>query len=138
MGPHTQPAPSLTLTRDREKFDEAHACTFSSEPPVCNYVDTYAVPHVRVPASCVLCVPEAQGSLPREGAQYERCAVRQPASGVPYVPRTVAPQVFKVRVRVRVRVSQSVTTTLLPTKHVVHTHTHTRARYSGLLFQVCW
>ena len=60
------------------------------------------MPHVRVPASCVLYVPEAQGSLPREGAQYERCAVRLPASGVPYVPRTVAPQVFKVRVRVRV------------------------------------
>ena len=128
VAPHTQPAPSLTITRDREKFDEAHACTFSSEPPACNYVDTYAVPHVRVPASCVLCVPEAQGSLPREGAQYERCAVRQPASGVPYVPRTVAPQVFKVRVRVRV--SQSVSHYHTPTNeaHGPHIHSPTVGR----------
>ena len=54
VAPHTQPAPSLTITRDREKFDEAHACTFSSEPPVCNHVDTslcrtYAC---RPPACC--------------------------------------------------------------------------------------
>lgn len=43
----THPAPSLTLTRDRDKFDEAHACTFESQPPVFNYVDTDALPHVR-------------------------------------------------------------------------------------------
>ena len=43
---------------------------------------------LRVSASCVLYVPEAQGSLPR-GAQYGTYAVRVPASGVPYVPRTV-------------------------------------------------
>ena len=40
----------------------------------------------RVPASCVLHVLEAQGSLPR-GRHH---AVRAPASGVLYVPRTVA------------------------------------------------
>ena len=44
----------------------------------------------RVPASCVLHVLEAQGSLPR-GRHH---AVRAPASGVLHVPRTVAPQVL--------------------------------------------
>ena len=42
-----QPAPSPTLTRDREKFDEAHPCTFSSEPPVFNYVDACQSPACR-------------------------------------------------------------------------------------------
>ena len=50
---------------------------------------------VCVPASCVPCVPEAQGSsLPGRHALYVRCAVSAPASGVPWVPRTVAPQVL--------------------------------------------
>ena len=47
-----------------------------------------------MPASCVLYVPEAQGSLPR-GATHCTYAVRVPASCVPYVPRTVAPQALK-------------------------------------------
>ena len=38
--------------------------------------------------SCVLHVPKAQGSLAR-GATHCTYAVRVPASGVPYVPRTV-------------------------------------------------
>ena len=42
----------------------------------------------RVPASCVLHVPEAQGSLPRD-LTHGTYAARAPASGVPYVPRTV-------------------------------------------------
>ena len=44
-----------------------------------------------VPASCVAYVPKAQGSLPRGST------VRAPASGVPYVPRTVASQGAGVR-----------------------------------------
>ena len=40
----------------------------------------------------MLDVPEAQSSLPRGGG-YRTYAVRVPASGVLYVPRTVAPQV---------------------------------------------
>ena len=49
---------------------------------------------LRVPFSCVLYVPEAQGRLPpgRLTILYAR-RTRVPASGVPYVPRTVAPQV---------------------------------------------
>ena len=39
----------------------------------------------------VLYIPEAQGNWPR-GAERCTYAVRVPASGVPYVPRTVAPQ----------------------------------------------
>ena len=54
---------------------------YAPGPPYCTY-------GLRVPASCVLYVPEAQGSLPL----YCTSAVRVPASGVPYVPRTVAPQ----------------------------------------------
>ena len=50
---------------------------------------------VRVPASCVLHIPEAQGSLP-PGPHYCTYAVRVPASGVPYVPCSVAPQVLLV------------------------------------------
>ena len=43
---------------------------------------------VRVPASCVPCVPEAQSSsLPGRHALYVRCAVSAPASGVPCVPK---------------------------------------------------
>ena len=45
--------------------------------------------HVRVPASCVLYVPEAQGSSPPLppplSGQFVRAAARVPASGVPYV-----------------------------------------------------
>ena len=44
---------------------------------------------LRVPASCVLCAPEAQGSLPRAGAGgYCTYAVHVPASGAPLVPGT--------------------------------------------------
>ena len=50
-------------------------------PPCCTY-------WLRVPASCVLYVPEAQGSLPL-GPTHCTYAVRAPASGVPCVPRTV-------------------------------------------------
>ena len=48
----------------------------------------YCTYGLRVPASCVLYVPEAQGSLAR-GMHHCTYAVRVPASGVPYVPRTV-------------------------------------------------
>ena len=45
--------------------------------------------HVRVPASCVLYVPEAQGSSPPLppplSGQFVRAAARVPASGVPHV-----------------------------------------------------
>ena len=50
---------------------------------------------VRVPASCVLHIPEAQGSLP-PGPHYCTYAAHVPASGVPYVPCSVAPQVLLV------------------------------------------
>ena len=60
------------------------ADTYVPGPPFCTY-------GLRVPASCVLYVPEAQGSLPW-GGHYCTYAVRVPAPGVPYVPRTVAPQ----------------------------------------------
>ena len=45
---------------------------------------------LRVPASCVGYVPEAQGGFP-QGPAYCTYWVRVPATGVPYVPRTVAP-----------------------------------------------
>ena len=47
---------------------------------------------LRVPASRVGYVPEAQGGLP-QGPTYCTCGVRVPASGVGYVQRTVATQV---------------------------------------------
>ena len=47
---------------------------------------------LRVPASRVGYVPDAQGGLP-QGPTYCTYGVRVPASGVGYVPRTVAPQV---------------------------------------------
>ena len=51
---------------------------------------------LRILASCVLYVPEAQGSLlpdtDTEGLKHGTHAVHVPAPGVPYVPRTVAPQ----------------------------------------------
>ena len=59
----------------------SYAETYVPEPPYCTY-------GLRVLTSCVLFVPEAQGSLPR-GAKHGTHAVRAPASGVPYVPRTV-------------------------------------------------
>ena len=46
---------------------------------------------LRVPASHVGYVPEAQGGLP-PGTTYCTYWVHVPASGVGYVPRTVAPQ----------------------------------------------
>ena len=48
---------------------------------------------LRVPASRVGYVPEAQGGLP-PGTTYCTYWVHVPASGVGYVPRTVAPQVI--------------------------------------------
>ena len=59
------------------------------------YADTCAPgPSVRATpsVSCVLHVPEAQGSLPPRGATRGTHAVRVPAPYVPRVPRTVAPQ----------------------------------------------
>ena len=53
---------------------------YAPEPPYCTY-------GLHVSASCVLYVPEAQGST------HCTYAVRVPASAAPYVPRTVAPQV---------------------------------------------
>ena len=47
-------------------------------PPYCTY-------RLRVPTSCVLYVPGGTGQLVRHGAY----AVHVPASGLPYVPRTV-------------------------------------------------
>ena len=61
----------------------------SGDPAVSVRVDRYGP---RVPASCVLHVPEAQGSLPR-GTTHCTYRTHVPASGVPYVPRTVARQV---------------------------------------------
>ena len=54
-----------------------------------------------VPSSYVLYLPEAQGSLPPGAplAHYCTYAVRVQASGVPYVPRTVAPQVLGAQSR---------------------------------------
>ena len=46
---------------------------------------------LRVPASRVVYVPEAQGGLP-PGPTYCTYGVHVPASGVGYVPGTVAPQ----------------------------------------------
>ena len=57
------------------------ADTYAPGRPYCTY-------GLRVPASFVLCVPEAQSSLPRGGGRYRTYAVHVPASGVPYVPRT--------------------------------------------------
>ena len=47
---------------------------------------------LRVPASRVGYVPEAQGGLP-PGTTYCTYGVHLPATGVPYVPGTLAPQV---------------------------------------------
>ena len=56
--------------------------TYAPGRPYCTY-------GLRVPASFVPCVLEAQSSLPRgEEGVYRTCAVHVPASGVPYVPRT--------------------------------------------------
>ena len=65
------------------RWDEVlgYADTYAPAPPYCTYGP-------RVPASCVLHVPEAQGSLPRD-LTHGTYAARAPASGVPYVPRTV-------------------------------------------------
>ena len=57
--------------------------THLPEPPYCTC-------GLRVPASCVLYLPKAQGSLARE-RHYCTYPVRVSASGVPYAPRTVAP-----------------------------------------------
>jgi hypothetical protein len=49
---------------------------------------------LRVPFSCVLYVPQRRrAACPLGASLYCTHAVRVPASGVPYVPRTVAPQV---------------------------------------------
>ena len=56
------------------------ADTYAPEAP-------YGTYGLRAPASCVLYVPEAQGSLP-QGPTHSTYAVRVPASGVPYAPRT--------------------------------------------------
>ena len=62
------------------------------------YADTYVRPGLRTvrtglraPASCVPYAPGAQGSLPL-GPTHCTPAVRVPAFGMPYVPRTVTPQ----------------------------------------------
>ena len=47
---------------------------------------------LRVPASCAMYVPEAQGSLPRDPRTVRTPYTYIPASGVLCVPRTVAPQ----------------------------------------------
>ena len=57
---------------------------------VASYADPY-VPGPRTVRMGYASQPHAQGSLPR-GAKYCACAVHVYASGVPYVPRTVAPQ----------------------------------------------
>ena len=54
------------------------ADTYAPEAP-------YGTYGLRAPASCVLYVLEAQGSLPL-GPTHGTCAVRVPASGGPYVP----------------------------------------------------
>ena len=53
---------------------------------------------------------KAQGSLPRAG-RYCTCAVRAPASGVPYAPRTVAPQELNLPVGTRNKLMQLLDTT---------------------------
>ena len=53
---------------------------------------------------------KAQGSLPRAG-RYCTCAVRAPASGVPYVPRPVAPQELNLPVGTRNKLMQLLDTT---------------------------
>ena len=72
------------LQREQDTLDQEYvphyADTCVPEPPYCTY-------GLRVPASCVLYVSEAQGSLPR-GATHSTCAVRVPASCLPC---TVAP-----------------------------------------------
>ena len=77
------------------------ADTYAPGPPCCTYggdahqpreasascvLYAPALPVPCAPAFCMLCVPEALGSLPR-GSH----ALRVPATGVPYVQRTVAP-----------------------------------------------
>ena len=52
---------------------------------------------LRVPASRVGYVPDAQGGLP-QGPTYCTYGVRVPASGVGHVPRTVATQVVPTTV----------------------------------------
>ena len=62
---------------------------------VASYADPY-VPGPRTVRMGYASQPHAQGSLPR-GAKYCACAVHVYASGVPYVPRTVAPQVASLQ-----------------------------------------
>ena len=54
-------------------------------------MDTY---RLRAPAFCVVCVPGAQGGLP-PGRHARTYWLSVPASAVPYVPRTVAPQALR-------------------------------------------
>ena len=60
------------------------ADTCAPGPPTCTY-------GLRVPAVCVLHIPEAQGCLPR-CATHCTCAVCVPTSALLCVPGTVAPQ----------------------------------------------
>ena len=62
-------------------------------------VCTYGLRVLYQPAACcVLCVPEAQGSLP-EGPTHCTYTVSVPASAALCVPRTVAPQVAGAHAR---------------------------------------
>ena len=65
-----------------------------TRPPRCLLASTVRTYGLRGPASCVLYVPEAQGSLPRGSTccpNSVHVPVHEPVSGVPYMPCIVAP-----------------------------------------------
>ena len=78
-----KPSPECPQARRRAMLN-----TCVPGPPHCTY-------ELRIPASCVLYAPEAQGSL-LPGPMHGLYAARVPASGVPCVPRTVAPAQARV------------------------------------------
>ena len=82
-------APAASLRRLPRPCPQTRGWS-SRSPPVLTRTSQSLRTGYAYQTSCVLYVPEAQGSLPRVG-QHCTYAARVPAAGVPYVPHTVAP-----------------------------------------------